>query len=202
MLVHAEGPEAAVEELVAFLREGPRGGDGRRGRGRAGQGRGPRAVRDPRRQRRRLRRPGARRDGASLRSAARGRRGDALLGGPEGAVDGPGGQAPRGPGRGSRDRPQRVRGGDRRRARVIVWDRGTLRAGRPGRLAGGARARPRRLRPPRREAARRLRPAAHPSRREAPVAADQAPRRRRAARLRRRRRAAARRCSAAAVWRS
>ena len=74
---------------------------------------------------------------------------------------------------------------------VIVWDRGRLRAGRPGPLAGGARARPRRLRPPRREAARRLRPAAHPRRREAAVAADQAQGRRGAPGLRRRRRAAA-----------
>ena len=47
---------------------------------------------------------------------------------------------------------------------VIVWDRGQLRAGRPRPLARGARARPRRLRPPRREAARRLRPTAHPAR--------------------------------------
>ena len=168
---------------VAFLREGPPGARVARGRGREPQGRGPRAVRDPRRQRRRLRRPGARRDRPPLRPAPRGRRGDALLGGAEGPLAGPGGEAPRRPGRGPLDVPQHLRGRARRGRRDRLGPR-RLRAGRPGRLAGGARARPRRLRPARREAARRLRPAAHPRRREAAVAADQAPRRRGAARAR------------------
>ena len=105
VLVHAEGPEPAVEELVAFLREGPRGARVAEVEVEARQGRGPRAVRDPRRQRRRLRRPGARRHRPPLRPAPGGRRGDALLGGPEGPVDGPRRQAPRRPGRGPRRSP-------------------------------------------------------------------------------------------------
>ena len=125
------------------------------------QGRGPRAVRDPRRQRRRLRRPGARGDRPPLRPAPGGRRGDALVGGAEGPVDGPGGQAPRGRrSRTTRSRHNDFEGATRRRRRDRLGPR-HLRAGRPRRLARGARARPRRLRPARREAARRLRAAAH-----------------------------------------
>ena len=161
------------------------------------QGRGPRAVRDPRRQRRRLRRPGARRrppttSTCGSRSTAR-------------CAPGRCRRAPRWTrrssasrrGRGPRARPQRLRGRDRRRRRDRLGPR-QLRAGRPGPLAGGARARPRRLRPPRREAARRLRPAAHPPRREAAVAADQAPRRATRARARTSSPSSRGRCSAAA----
>ena len=129
MLVHAEGAEAAVEELVAFLREGRRAARVDERRGRAGEGRGPRAVRDPRRQRRRLRRPGARGDGAPLRPAPRGRRRDALVGGAEGAVAGPGGQAPRGRRSRTTRSPtttSRARLGD---GGVIVWDRGNYEQG-------------------------------------------------------------------------
>ena len=94
VLVHAEGSEAAVEELLAFLGEGPRRACGG-GQSRVAQGRGPRAVRDPRRQRRRLRRPGARRHCPPLRPAARGRRRDALLGRPQGPLARPRREAPR-----------------------------------------------------------------------------------------------------------
>ena len=63
-----------------------------------------------------------------------------------------------------------------------------LRAGRTCRVAAGARAWPRRLRSPRREAPRGLRPAAHPTRSQAAMAADQAARRARAPRHKRPRR--------------
>ena len=53
VLVHAEGPSRRSTQLVAFLRAGPPPARVARGRRRAGGGRGPRAVRDPRRQRRR-----------------------------------------------------------------------------------------------------------------------------------------------------
>ena len=72
----------------------------------------------------------------------------------------------------------------------VIVGTANLRAGRPRRLAGGARARPRPVRPARREAPRRLRAPAHAAGREAAMAADQAPRRRGAPRLGHRRRAA------------
>ena len=117
LLIHAEGAPAAVDELVAFLRGGTRGDDeaGDRARSR----RGPRAVRDPRRERGRLRRAGARGDRAPLRPAPRGRWRDALVGGPEGAVAGPRRQAHGDRGRRPRDRPQHLRG----RARGRPGDR-------------------------------------------------------------------------------
>ena len=75
---------------------------------------------------------------------------------------------------------------------VIVWDRGTYEQGGRVPWPEALDARPRGLRPARREAARRLRAAAHAARAsQAAVAADQAPRRRGAPRVRRRRRAAA-----------
>ena len=103
-----------------------RAGRGRRGRG--DEGRGPRAVRRPRGQRRGLRRPGALGDRAPLRPPARGRRGDALLGGAERPLDGPGGEAAGDRGRRPLDRPQRLRGRDRRRQGEI-WDRGSYEQG-------------------------------------------------------------------------
>ena len=145
----AEGPPDAVR---AARRR-------RRRQRRAGARRGPRAVRDPRCPRRRVRRPGARGDRAPLRPAAGGQRGDAIVGGAEGAVADPGREAPGG--RRSRStawsttstRGRRRRGRDRLGPRLV-------RAGRPGGVARGAGPRTRRLRAARREAARRLRAAA------------------------------------------
>ena len=83
--VHAEGASTAIEQLIAFLHAGPRGAARRGVSVEDVVGRGPRAVCDSRRARRRVRRPGARSNGAPLRPAPRGRRRDALLGAPQGA---------------------------------------------------------------------------------------------------------------------
>ncbi len=160
IVVHAEGRSVAIDALGAFLRDGPPAADVQDVTVEGGQDRGPRAVRGPRRQRRRVCRAGARRHGASLRSASRGRGRDALVGCAQGPIARPGCQALGSPSARSCNRLQRVRGPNGRRSgdRVGSW---RLRAGRQGRLARGAGARPRRVRPARREASRWVCAATH-----------------------------------------
>ena len=111
--------------------------------------------------RRRVRGPGAPGDGPSLRRPARGRRRDAFLGRAEGAVDGSDGQAPRGARSTNTNRRTTTSRDGPVPVRVIIWDRGQLRAGRPRAVARRDRARPRGVRAARGEAPRRLRAAAH-----------------------------------------
>ncbi len=73
--------------------------------------------------------------GPPLRPAPGGRRGDALVGGAEGALAGPGREAPRGAGRRPRDLAQLLRGRARRGAGDRLGSR-RLRAGWAGRMAG------------------------------------------------------------------
>ena len=120
-------------ELIAFLREGPPGAEVTGGGGGERQGRGPRAVRHPRGQRRRLRRPGACRHRPPLRPAPGGGRDDALLGAAERARRStPPSSASR-----SRSSDHALSHNDFEGALgeggVIVWDRGTYEQG--GRVA-------------------------------------------------------------------
>ena len=174
LCVHAEGERGAIDELAAFIGQ-VEGVESVATRQVKVEGHEQFAIRGVAGGR--VRRPGASGDRAPLRRPARGRRSDAVLGGAEGPVDGPDGQTLRGRRSRTTTSPTTTSRGERGDGGVIIWDRGQYEQG--GRV-------------PWPEAldrghavfvlhgeklARWLRAPADARRREAAVAADQAPRR-------------------------